>query len=138
MLLLAHVLTALILSYGLAIADDVPTVQLGNTTVSGIAKPGLSQEYFLGIPFAEAPAGNLRFAPPVLKLSLGNTTFDASAFGPECPQFGVAVSPGMDISEDCLSVNVMRPAGIDASNQVPVLVWIFGGGFISEYNSSTG
>jgi acetylcholinesterase len=33
------------------------------------------------------------------------------------------------VSEDCLTVNVLRPAGIPANASLPVMVWIYGGGF---------
>lgn len=32
-------------------------------------------------------------------------------------------------SEDCLTINVVRPAGISATAKLPVVAWIFGGGF---------
>jgi carboxylesterase type B len=35
---------------------------------------------------------------------------------------------GYDMSEDCLYINVVRPAGIDPAAQLPVAVWIHGGG----------
>ena len=52
----------------------------------------LATEVFmnLGIPYAEAPVGSLRFAPPVAK-ALGDSAFDASNYGSPCPQDGVRV-----------------------------------------------
>lgn len=41
----------------------------------------------LGTPFAEPAAGHHRFSPPVLKLTLGVSSFDASHFGVNCTQF---------------------------------------------------
>lgn len=38
---------------------------------------------------------------------------------------------GYEMSEDCLYVNVVRPAGIDTSADLPVAVWIHGGGLVS-------
>lgn len=35
------------------------------------------------------------------------------------------------MSEDCLSINVFRPAGLNTSAQLPVMVWIYGGSFIT-------
>lgn len=133
MLFLTQVLTALVVGLSFAEASSVPTIHLSNTKISGIALPSLGQEYFFGIPYAEAPVGDLRFAPPVLKLSPDGESFNASAFGPACPQFGIAVDAGTVIGEDCLSVNVFRPEGLDATKQVPVLVWVYGGAFISAY-----
>ena len=48
-------------------------------------------EAFLGIPYAEAPVGKLRFAPPVPR-ALNGSTFDATSFGPACPQPTVSSS----------------------------------------------
>ena len=52
----------------------------------------LATEVFmnLGIPYAEAPVGSLRFAPPVAK-ALGDSAFDASNYGSPCPQDRVRV-----------------------------------------------
>jgi acetylcholinesterase len=33
------------------------------------------------------------------------------------------------VSEDCLTVNVLRPAGVPANAALPVMAWIYGGGF---------
>ncbi len=38
-------------------------------------------------------------------------------------------SPG-NSSEDCLNINVIRPTGATASSQLPVLFWIYGGGYL--------
>ncbi|KAJ7574899.1 esterase 1 [Mycena floridula] len=110
-------------------------VQLGATSVIGMDLPLLGQEFFGGIPFAEAP----RLKPPVLKTSLDSATFDATSFGPACLQpagtFGI-----VDISEDCLTINIFRPSGIPSGVKLPVMAWIYGGGFYgggaSIYNAS--
>lgn len=88
----------------------------------------------IGIPFAEAPLGSLRFAPPKLKLNPGVTQLDATAFGADCIQFGEdPASEGItEESEDCLFVNVFRPAGVSASTRLPVMTWVYGGGFICK------
>ncbi|KAL2022134.1 hypothetical protein VTK56DRAFT_5963 [Thermocarpiscus australiensis] len=122
-----------------------PTVSISSGTFVGVS--GTTTEAFNGIPYALPPVGPLRLKPPVrLNLSLG--TFDASGIAPACPQF-FADSDSNDllaqvidtvtdlpffqkalkISEDCLSVNVIRPKGVKAGDKLPVLFWIFGGGF---------
>lgn len=45
-----------------------------------------------------------------------------------------------DISEDCLNINIIRPAGISSDAKLPVLAWIHGGGLLGgssrEYNGT--
>jgi para-nitrobenzyl esterase len=85
---------------------------------------------FKGIPFAAPPVGALRWSPPQpVKPWEGER--GADQFGPKCMQTG---QPG-DIdplnplmSEDCLYLNVWSPAK-SADDRLPVMVWIYGGGF---------
>ncbi|KAF8605394.1 alpha/beta-hydrolase [Ceratobasidium sp. AG-I] len=89
------------------------------------------QDYFLGIPFAQPPVGKLRFKPPVpWSPLLGNTsTIDATHNGHSCEQ-PVAYTTN-SISEDCLTLNIWKPAHVNG--KLPVMVWIYGGGyFIGE------
>ena len=95
----------------------------------------------------------MRFAPPVYKDTLNNETFDASVYGLPCPQLGVGtlrinntfqVLKSFQIdngTEDCLKLNILRPAETNISEPLPVMVWIFGGGFKSgfadKFNGST-
>ncbi|KAJ9608325.1 hypothetical protein H2200_007313 [Cladophialophora chaetospira] len=104
-----------------------PTVQttaatfVGNASISGI-------DQFLGIPFAHPPVGALRFAnPEPLALSALANPFQATAYGPGClqdPLFGLYNG----LSENCLTLNIIRPSGIPSSASLPVLFWIYGGG----------
>ncbi|KAJ6562360.1 esterase 1 [Mycena capillaripes] len=108
-------------------------VQFGSTVVTGSETPSLQGEFFGGIPYAEPPIGSLRFARPVAKFSLGNaTTFDATNFGPSCIQPASPFIPaGLPMSEDCLTINIFRPAGLSSDAGLPVMVWIFGGSFFT-------
>ncbi|MBV9195810.1 MAG: carboxylesterase family protein [Solirubrobacterales bacterium] len=82
------------------------------------------REWF-GIPYAAPPVGSLRWQPPQAPTPW-TTTRAATSFASECIQ-GIAASPAG--SEDCLYVNVWRPA--DSSTNLPVLVHIHGGGFFN-------
>ncbi|KAB8297937.1 hypothetical protein EYC80_001719 [Monilinia laxa] len=115
-----------------------PTVTVTNGSYIGKYVPEWQQDHFWGIPYAIPPLGDLRFARPK---SL-NTSFtgyrDATHYGHSCYQYGTT----FNLSEDCLNLNVIRPAGTTAGSNLPVLVWIFGGGFFTgatadpQYNLS--
>ncbi len=122
-----------------------PTVSIATGNVVGTSNS--NTENFNGIPFALPPTGNLRLKPPVrLNSSLG--TIDATGEAAACPQFFFSTGSDnflvevladvIDLpffqtvtlqSEDCLTINVIRPAGTKAGAKLPVLFWIFGGGF---------
>ncbi|EIN14306.1 alpha/beta-hydrolase [Punctularia strigosozonata HHB-11173 SS5] len=105
-----------------------PTLLLGLTYLSG---PGLASTIasFLGIPFAQPPLGSLRFKAP-LALPPSTGTRNATSFGSACPQ-QPSTSLGAPIAEDCLFLNIFRPAGTSASAALPVLVWFYGGAYTS-------
>ena len=93
--------------------------------VQGFAPEGAGDvAAFLGIPFARAPEGDLRWRPPQA-VEAWTAPFEASDYGPICPQ-GRAQLP---LSEDCLHLNVWTPVDRDADGRLPVMVWIHGGGF---------
>jgi para-nitrobenzyl esterase len=86
-----------------------------------------STDEYLGIPYAAPPVGALRWAPPQPPAHWPRTRL-ATAFAPHCPQpAGVFGRPST--SENCLYLNVFRPAGHRAGN-LPVMVWIHGGGYV--------
>jgi len=84
---------------------------------------------FLGIPYTEAPTGDLRFTPP--QAASWEGSIDTQAFGPSCVQNPGALSAAGELSEDCLSLNVFTPALEEGEKDIPVMVWIHGGAFIA-------
>ncbi|KAH9006961.1 esterase 1 [Lactarius hatsudake] len=122
-----------------------PRVRLGGTSIIGKYLRSYNQDFFGGIPFAEPPIASLRFASPQLKLSLApSRSFDARSYGPSCLQLESSFYPSShspsglddaDMSEDCLTLNIFRPSGVDSLASLPVMVWIYGGGFISGQSS---
>ena len=98
-------------------------------------------EHYQNVFYAEDTAGSNRFASPVPYMPSPGTTVDATAAGALCPQ-GVGdaalpwISPTTNISENCLSLRIARPAGIDATSKLPVLVYIHGGTKILRFQHS--
>ncbi|TFY71592.1 hypothetical protein EVG20_g1429 [Dentipellis fragilis] len=131
-------LTLLYAFAALASLASAAQVKLGNTTFVGMDYPQFHQEFFGAIPFALPPVGARRFRPPVPLPSLGgDATYDATNYGPSCIQIGLDLNV---TSEDCLTLNVFRPAGLEPNASLAVMVWIYGGAFqfgtTEQYNAS--
>ena len=105
---------------------EAPEVQVGAGLVRGRLEDGLS--VFRGIPFAEPPVGDLRFAAPV-PARPWDGVLDAAAFGPPPPQSQAFGGPIRALPGDgWLTVNVWSPAQ-EPGALLPVMVWIYGGGY---------
>ncbi|KAF8955416.1 carotenoid ester lipase precursor [Flammula alnicola] len=118
-----------------AAANNGPIVTLNYGSFQGNATGKVVE--FLGMPFAAPPVRNLRFANPQAPIPFEGVR-QATQFGAECFQMDLTGNASAAIvgSEDCLFINVVKPANIPAGKKLPVLFWIFGGGF--EVGSSTG
>ncbi len=90
-----------------------------------------------GVPFAAAPVGDLRWKAPAAHAGWAGVR-EATEFGAVCMQAGAGTSfqagAGAVQSEDCLFLNVWRPA---RSGEFPVMVWIHGGGYAGGSGSSS-
>jgi para-nitrobenzyl esterase len=109
---------------GTALASPV-LIESG--TLEGVHADGLT--VYKGVPFAAPPVGDLRWQPPQT-LHSWNGVRKADSFAPACIQKGVSM-PGETppaVNEDCLYLNIWTPAKI-ANAHLPVLVWIYGGGY---------
>ena len=132
--------------------QSTPTVKIDFPQATIIGIPGVVEQ-FAGIPFAQPPVGQLRLKPPQpITDPIGNV--DATHNGAACPQLifsskingliptsalGMLLDTPLfqkplDEGEDCLFLNIHRPAGTTPDSQLPVLFWIFGGGFVLGWN----
>lgn len=89
--------------------------------VQGTVENGLT--VYRGIPFAAPPVGDLRWKAPKPPAKW-NGVLQTTEFAPNCYQG----DGSGDVSEDCLYINIWSPAR-SAEEKLPVLVWIYGGGF---------
>jgi para-nitrobenzyl esterase len=122
------------------IADsaNMPVVR----TVSGLVR-GLtdgSVDIFKGIPYAAPPVGEYRWRPPQ-PVAPWQGVRDASKFGATCAAAGWGAAAGSiqaGSSEDCLFLNIWRPAGAANNAKLPVMVWIHGGAFVGGSGNTSG
>ena len=125
-------------------ADNIARLVLNDTSIIiGQLAEGGKTESFLGVPFAEPPVGDLRWAPPQ-PLVKTTATSQKNEYAAACMQGdhiakwykNVAADFGGDpelikhpeVSEDCLYLNIWRPAAeAQSAERLPVIVYIHGG-----------
>lgn len=115
-------------------ASSAPQVKTASGMVEG--KDDGAVNAFLGIPYAAPPVGDLRWKPPAAAAPWTGVR-KATEFGAHCMQgkvFGDMNFRDSGGSEDCLTLNVWVPAKPSAA-KLPVMVWIYGGGFVAGTTS---
>ncbi|KAJ5788039.1 hypothetical protein N7457_003029 [Penicillium paradoxum] len=122
------------------------------TVFVGRYSPGFNQNLFLGIKYADEP---VRFTPAELKRGYASADsssgayslstaglssssklvyYNATEYGYDCPAYGSdttnLVNKGLiTLNEDCLNLNIVRPQIDENPRLLPVMIWIFGGGW---------
>ena len=113
-----------------AVSATTPAVSISDD-VKVVGRSSSGVESFLNIRYAENTSGRNRFIAP-RAFSYANATINAAREGSSCPQSGVngpLTSTAYQISEDCLNLRIDRLEGTTTGSNLPVMVWIFGGGF---------
>ena len=109
-----------------------PRVQTRNGTVVGVTTPN-AINVFKGIPFAAPPVRELRWQPPQPVRNWQGVRL-ADRFADQCTQariYSDMMFRNSGVSEDCLYLNVWAPATNRAATAMPVLFYIYGGGFMA-------
>ncbi len=112
-----------------------PMVTTQQGTISGVPDARHGVHAYLGIPYAAPPVGEWRWRPPQPPARWDGVR-RADRFGASCMQqqarsrlpWTEEYMTQNEVSEDCLTLNVWTPSS-DASGPLPVMVWIYGGGF---------
>ncbi|KAM9853496.1 cholinesterase-like [Aulostomus maculatus] len=137
-----------LLTASLAQDDLLINTKSGKVQGKLLSVVGGDTRAFLGIPYGKPPVGQLRFRAPE-PAERWDGVKDATKFSSSCYQLPDTVFPGFQgaemwnpntpLSEDCLYLNVWSPrlnqTQLQASSLAPVLVWIYGGGFMDGTSS---
>lgn len=116
-----------------AVSPATPLATLDSGQVAGALDAGV--ESWKGIPFAAPPLGDARWRAP-RPVAPWDGVRQATTYAADCMQlpFPSDAAPlGTQPGEDCLYLNVWKPAG--AKTKLPVIVWIYGGGFVNGGSS---
>jgi para-nitrobenzyl esterase len=129
----------LLLAAPAALANTAgPVVTIESGKLAGAIEGGIAS--WKGIPFAAPPVGPLRWRAPQPAEAWSGLR-QATAYGNDCMQlpFPSDAAPlGTAPAEDCLYANVWSPTarpGAKAKDKLPVIVWIYGGGFVNGGSS---
>lgn len=126
---------ALVIIFGIASADVIINTNSG--PIQGTASLVEDVDAFLGIPYAEPPVNELRFAKTVPKKNWSEV-HNATQLPPPCTQFGLDIQyyfmpDTSNMSEDCLYLNIWAPKlnNTGDTDLKPVVIFIHPGAFVT-------
>ncbi|KAH6680802.1 carboxylesterase family protein [Halenospora varia] len=128
-----------LLVFSFADAQQVPVVHTTSGVLRGFnAFPDV--QAYLGIPYAQPPIGDLRFARPQPFQGNSSTIRDCFVSTPGCfqQQYITAFSDrstGIAESEDMLSINIWKSVNTNSTKGLPIMIFLYGGGFSSGANA---
>lgn len=109
---------------------EIVKIESGEISGTTLGEMGREVYVYRGIPYAAAPAGELRWKPPQPVIPW-NEIRECTAYGNAAPQEPPGPPyPQQERSENCLTLNVLTPAK-SADERLPVMVWLHGGGYVS-------
>jgi para-nitrobenzyl esterase len=113
-------------------ATPKDSVRVEQGALHGMLNGNKTVAMFRGVPFAAPPVGDLRWRPPQPPQAWKGIR-DAGRFGARCMQ--TLIYPDIKFrdagdSEDCLFLNIWTPLK-RTGEKLPVLVWLYGGGFVA-------
>ena len=129
-------------------------ISTSNGTVQGDKCSTTDSNYFLAIPFADPPVGELRFQGPQPYSGSYNGTLDGTQPAPFCYQFGnsgieegaqsedwykisrAITHPSFANEAGSLYLNVYAPANATSESKLPVQLWLYGGAFVTGASTS--
>jgi len=132
MIILASLLAIFLLPCGIvSSALPNPVVRSRAGIFQGRYLSTFNQDVFLGIKYAPKP---VRFAPATLMEDAPATRFDATQYGVDCLGYGsdtntLVRTNWTRLGEDCLHLNIVKPRIAGSEKGLPVLLWIYGGGW---------
>ncbi|KAF2020341.1 acetylcholinesterase precursor [Aaosphaeria arxii CBS 175.79] len=113
-------------------ADSKLRVTLPQAVIEGF-RDTHENSVFLGIPFADTTGGQNRWkAPQNVPKAQPGTVFNASQYGPTCPQ-AISGTLFSQQSEDCLNLNIWAPS---SGSKLPVFVYMYGGAMVTGSSSN--
>ena len=110
-----------------------PQITLDYATYQGLRDPISGVDQYLGMRYAAAPLGDLRFRAPISPVQTHGVQ-NVTEYQPIC--VGVGQQVGNGLAEDCLFINVFTPSTATPESNLPVWFYIPGGGYATQTNNN--